>query len=109
MLIRKLGSIARLSDEEQQAIACLPIAVRPLPAAQDIVREGDRPSQCCLILDGWVCRYQLLGEGKRQIFSFHIPGDIPDLQSLHLPVMDHSVSTVTKATVGSSLTRRCSS
>ena len=26
--------------------------------------------------------------------SFHIPGDIPDLQSLHLEVMDHSLATV---------------
>src|SRR5215203_6375668 len=33
--------------------------------------------------------------GKRQIFSFHIPGDIPDLQSLHLNVMDHNLGTLT--------------
>jgi CRP-like cAMP-binding protein len=32
--------------------------------------------------------------GKRQIFSFHIPGDIPDLQSLHLDVMDHNLGTL---------------
>ena len=30
---------------------------------------------------------------------FHIAGDIPDLQSLHVPAMDHSLATVTKATV----------
>jgi len=34
-------------------------------------------------------------DGKRQIFSFHIPGDLPDLQSLHLKVMDHSLMTLT--------------
>ncbi|TNC06527.1 Crp/Fnr family transcriptional regulator [Methylobacterium terricola] len=99
MLIRKLESISRLSDEERRAIERLPITGRHLAAHQDIVREKDRPSQCCLLLEGWACRYQLLSEGKRQIFSFHIPGDIPDLQSLHLKVMDHSVCTVTQATV----------
>ncbi|WP_244914030.1 Crp/Fnr family transcriptional regulator [Methylobacterium frigidaeris] len=99
MLIRKLESIARLSDEERRAIERLPITGRHLAAHQDIVREKDRPSQCCLLLEGWVCRYQVLSEGKRQIFSFHIPGDIPDLQSLHLRVMDHSVCTMTQATV----------
>ena len=26
--------------------------------------------------------------------SFHIPGDIPDLQNLHLEIMDHSLATV---------------
>jgi hypothetical protein len=35
-----------------------------------------------------------LPSGKRQIFSFHIPGDIPDLQTLHLQVMDHNVGTL---------------
>lgn len=99
MLIRKLESIATLSDEERQAIESLPVRITALNARQDIVRDGDKPSYCCLVLDGWACRYKLLREGKRQIFSFHIPGDIPDLQSLHVPIMDHSLATVTKATV----------
>src|ERR687886_1768929 len=42
---------------------------------------------------------KLESEGKRQILSFHIAGDIPDLQSLHIHTMDHSLATVTKATV----------
>ena len=36
----------------------------------------------------------MTAEGKRQILSFHISGDIPDLQSLHLSVMDHSLGTL---------------
>lgn len=99
MLIRKLESIARFSDDERQAIERLPMTGRLLKAGQDIVREKDCPSQCCLIIEGWACRYQMLSEGKRQIFSFHIPGDIPDLQSLHLRIMDHNVCTLTQATV----------
>jgi CRP-like cAMP-binding protein len=99
MLIRKLESIAHLSDEERQAIESLPIRTRVLQPRQDIVRDGDKPSQCCLLLDGWACRYKLLSEGRRQILSFHIPGDIGDLQSLHIQSMDHSLGTLTTATV----------
>ena len=99
MLIRKLESIATLSQEERHAIASLPVRIQALEARQDIVRDGDKPSHCCLILDGWASRYKLLSQGKRQILSFHIAGDIPDLQSLHVPTMDHSLATVTKATV----------
>ena len=99
MLVRKLESIADLSAEERQAVLALPIRTNVLRAKQDIVRDGDKPSQCCLILDGWACRYKLLGEGRRQILSFHLPGDVPDLQSLHLHTMDHSLATVTQATV----------
>jgi CRP-like cAMP-binding protein len=61
-----------------------------------------------------VCRYKLLHDGKRQIMSFHIPGDIPDLQSLHLNVMDHSLGTLAPSKVAyikhddmRELTRRC--
>jgi CRP-like cAMP-binding protein len=99
MLVRKLESIALLSVEDRQAIESLPVRIHKLDARQDIVRDGDRPSHCSLIIDGWACRYKLLGDGKRQILSFHVPGDMPDLQSLHVPIMDHSLGTLTKATV----------
>jgi CRP-like cAMP-binding protein len=98
-LIRKLESIAPVTDEERQAIAALPITVRDLKADQDIVRDQDRPSQCCVILEGFACRYKVLPGGRRQIVSFHIPGDVPDLQSLHLEVMDHSLGTVVASKV----------
>ncbi len=99
MLVRRLEGVAHLADEERQAILTLPVRTQVLRGKQDIAREGDKPSQCCLILDGWACRYKLVGEGRRQIFSVHIAGDIPDLLSLHLHTMDHNLATVTKATV----------
>ena len=98
-LIRKLESITTLSDEERAAIESLPVRVQVLRPRHDIVRDGDRASQCCLVLEGWLCRYKIVGDGKRQIFSFHIAGDIPDLPSLHIPLMDHSLATITAATV----------
>ena len=99
MLIRKLESSATLSKAERQAVQSLPVRIHNLDARQDIVRDGDQPTHCCLILDGWACRYKMLSQGKRQILSFHIPGDIPDLQSLHIHTMDHSLATLTKAVV----------
>lgn len=98
-LIRKLESITTLSDEERVAIERLPVKVRALSPHQDILRDGDKASQCCLILEGWACRYKVIEDGKRQIFSFHVAGDIPDLHSLHLPLMDHNLATVTAASV----------
>jgi CRP-like cAMP-binding protein len=95
ILIRKLRSISPLSDEEKRCLLTLPLVTRSVGPDQDIVREGDRPTDCCLVLEGFACRYKLTAEGRRQIFSFHLPGDIPDLQSLHLEVMDHSLATLT--------------
>ena len=100
LMIRKLDSIFPLSDEEKQALQDLPVQVQVLKADQDIVRIGDRPSQSCLLLEGFTCVYKLTSEGKRQIMAIHVPGDIPDLQSLHLKVMDNSVATMCPCTVG---------
>src|SRR4051794_23740694 len=94
MLLRKLDSIGPLTAEERQAIESLPVKTRVLDPGQDIVREGDRPSQCGLVLNGWACRYKVLSMGRRQILSLHIAGDIPDLESLYSEVMDHSIAAL---------------
>ena len=98
-LTRKLESIASLSDEEKQAVENLPLTIRALRPGQDIAREGDCPPHCAVILQGWTFRYKQLREGRRQILSFHVAGDMLDLQSLHLPVMDHSLGVLTDAKV----------
>src|SRR5215217_1250705 len=92
-LVAKLESIFTLTDEERQAILDLPLQVQDLRAKQEIVREGDRPSRCFVVLDGFTCMFKVTAEGKRQIMAFHIPGDIPDLQSLHLRTLDNSILT----------------
>jgi len=93
-LIRKLESMAPLLPDERAALLRLPLRLKTLPADQDIVREGDTPAESCLIVEGFACRYNLTDGGRRQILSFHISGDIPDLQSLHLTIMDHSLGTL---------------
>jgi CRP-like cAMP-binding protein len=100
LMIRKLESIFPLSGEEKQALQDLPMQVTVFKADQDIVRVGDRPSQCCLLLEGYTCVYKLTAEGKRQIMALHVPGDIPDLQSLHLKVLDNSIATICPCTLG---------
>jgi CRP-like cAMP-binding protein len=100
ILIRKLESIFTLTDDERQTLETLPMQVVALKENQDIVRVGDRPSRSCLILSGITCTYKLTGDGKRQIQAFNIPGDIPDLQSLHLEVLDNSLGTLTPCSVG---------
>jgi CRP-like cAMP-binding protein len=63
------------------------------------VRDGDKPSECCLIIEGFCLRSKTTSHGHTQILSFHIPGDIPDLESLHLQIMDHDLVTLTDCTL----------
>ncbi len=100
LLIRRLEASCALTDREKTALYNLPIHLREITGIQDIVREGDRPSQCCLLLNGFACRYKIVRGGLRQVLSFHVPGDTPDLLSLYLPVMDHNLGTLATGQVG---------
>jgi CRP-like cAMP-binding protein len=99
-VIRKMESVFTLSESERAALLNLPLQVSSLRADQDIVREGDRPSRSCALLEGFACTFKVTAEGKRQITAFHVPGDLPDLQSLHLEVLDNSLVTLTACKVG---------
>src|SRR5690349_4956985 len=99
-LTRKIESIFSLSEEEKAELEALPMQVVEIRADQDIVREGDRPTRSCLVLEGYTCFFKLTGQGRRQIISFGFPGDIPDLLSLHLDVLDNSLGTLTPCKVG---------
>lgn len=99
-LIRKMDAISDLPEDDKHLLLALPLLVRTYDADTDIISEGDRTRHCCLVLDGLVCRYKTVGNGNRQILSLHIPGDIPDLHSLHIEVMDHSLGALTQTRVG---------
>jgi CRP-like cAMP-binding protein len=99
-LVRKLRTNNELADDDIAAIERLPFTREELPPNTFIAREGDRPSRCCLLVDGFLFRAKTTEGGKRQILSFHVPGDIPDLQSLHLHVSDHDLASLNQVTVG---------
>ena len=98
--IRKIESVFTLTDDERRALENLPMQVTVLKDHQDLVREGDRPSRSCLILSGFTATYKITAGGKRQIVAFGIAGDLPDLQSLHLKVLDISIGTLTQCRMG---------
>lgn len=95
-------SIARfeLTSEERAALEALPMLTAQIDANQDIVREGDRPSRCFAVLSGIAGTYKSTRAGKRQVLSYHVPGDVPDFQSLHLGVLDITIATVSPCRVG---------
>ncbi len=67
---------------------------------EDILREGDRPAESALLLEGFAARYNLLRNGKRQITALHVPGDFVDLHSFLVKEMDHAVLAITPCTIG---------
>ena len=99
-LIRKLEHFVRLSAADRAILSrAAAERVRNFAPRIDIVREGDKPRDVHLILAGWACRYKQLEDGRRQIVSFFLPGDICDLNVFILREMDHSIGTITSVTI----------
>lgn len=98
-LLRRLEGRSPLAEADRRAILSLPHTLRTLAPGAHLVRDGDAPEQCSLLLSGFAYRYKVTGEGARQILSLHIAGEFVDLQNSLLGVADHSVQTLTEADV----------
>ena len=99
-LIGKLEQVVRLSPPDREMLArAASDRIRKFPARVDISREGDKPRDVHLILSGWACRYKQLEDGRRQVVSFFLPGDMCDLNVFILKEMDHSIGTITAVTI----------
>lgn len=94
VLLDRLSFIQNLKQADIELLRGLSWDFQEFPAQHVFVEVGDRPTRSCLIIEGVTCRITDLQNGERQIHALHIPGDMPDLLSLHLKVMDHSLATV---------------
>lgn len=94
--VRKLESFQSFSMASEAAILALAGQNnRTLKAGDDLISEGDEPQTIYLVVDGWACRYKMLEDGRRQILSFFVPGDLCDLHVYILDAMDHSIGALT--------------
>jgi CRP-like cAMP-binding protein len=89
-----LSHFAPLSDEDVRALHALCVKEERLEAHTDIVLQGDVPCSAFVLTHGMAFRYRLLPDGKRQILTFLIPGDVFDLHAFLLRAMDHSIGTL---------------
>jgi CRP-like cAMP-binding protein len=95
-LVRKLSLHGPLSEDDKAAVLALPHTVRNLEPDQYLVREGDKPTHSCLVVNGFAIRHKIAGDGGRQIVNFHMAGDMVDLQNSLLAIADHNVQALTK-------------
>jgi CRP-like cAMP-binding protein len=98
-LFQRLQITSGAGPDDLLALKALPYTLRQFRVNQVVLRDGDRPGECCLIVDGFCIRSKTIADGKRQILSIHIPGDLPDLQNLHLATMDHDLVALSDCTL----------
>lgn len=97
--VRKLRHGARLTPDDEGLLARLAQGARHVPARGDIVLEGDEAQSLVLVLEGWACSYRQLENGKRQIVSIFLPGDLCQPFGVLPRFLDHSLGALTPVTL----------
>jgi CRP-like cAMP-binding protein len=68
-----------------------------LHAGEMLIAEGEKNTQLFTLLEGWAFRFKTLSDGRRQIISFLLPGDLVGVQQEMTDEADHGVTTLTDA------------
>lgn len=74
--LRRLRALAALSEEERRAVSLAAEHSQHLRGSRDLIRAGQRTTGPLLVLAGWLGRVRLFSDGRRQILSFLVPGDV---------------------------------
>ncbi len=98
-LLRRLSALQPLSAEEAHALQAAAGPVRLHRPHEDLVREGENAGHIGLLLSGFAYGCRVLPDGRRQILSYLIPGDLCDPRLMLLPAAINTVSTLTTANV----------
>jgi CRP-like cAMP-binding protein len=100
-VLLKLRQDRVLSGSDEAAIQRVIGQHRVLAAHHDIAWDGHRPSGVTILLDGVMCRYTMMPDGRRQILSFLLPGDLCDFCAFMEGDIDHNIGTLNACTVAS--------
>lgn len=75
-LIDKLGAYLPLSAAEVEAVRELHSSKRRFDRHRDIIAQGHPYQNIFILCSGFAWRYKILPDGKRQVLSLGLPGDL---------------------------------
>ncbi|GAA4744265.1 Crp/Fnr family transcriptional regulator [Sphingomonas daechungensis] len=77
----------------------LPAYAEQVRANRDFVRLGETLDHSCLVVAGYVGRFEQNSDGVRQITALHIPGDMADLHSVVQPEATSALQALATTTI----------
>lgn len=97
--LARLLSRADLTAAQIDPLGSLPIDRISLTPERQLVAEGDRPRHLHVLEQGWAAKVKMLPDGRRHFATLLLPGDICDLDGLHLRTYDYGVVALTRCSV----------
>lgn len=97
--VARLSALALLGDADLQLLARAASGARCLGKRTELVRYGDPVPRPNLILSGWAARVRDLSDGRRQLLSLLLPGDLIGASACDDVAAATSIFTVTEVTL----------
>lgn len=96
--LRKLRLGTRLSAEDEATVFGLLKPYRKAASHEIVQAEGTELRYLPLIVEGWACCSRMLENGKRQIVSLFVPGDLCEPFGASPHYLNHSITALTPIT-----------
>lgn len=97
--LRSLKTFRRFTPAELRFIERFKVNEVKLEPGQTILREDESTPYLYTVLSGWLFKYKMLEDGRRQIINYAVPGDFLGLQAATIDKMLHSVDALSQATL----------
>jgi CRP-like cAMP-binding protein len=92
--VDKLSRHTALTPEERQVLLDMPMSGGSVRAEEIVVPRETTVQNTCIVAAGLLARTNYSQDGQRQITSFFVPGDMPDLFTLMRPRPAQSLRAV---------------
>lgn len=95
----KLGTYIELTQQDISVLQSFAERTHEYVEGQDILVQGEPSETVYLIQQGWAIRYKLLSDGRRQVLTFLLPGDLFGFKECLFDFSDDSVQALTNLVV----------
>lgn len=95
----RLSRLVTLDDAAERLLGAAEAEAYPLRPRQELLTDGYAVETPLLLLDGWAARVRVLVDGRRQIVSLILPGDVIGVSDLPDPVSTSTIVALTHVRV----------
>lgn len=95
----RLSALSPMDDGARRAVEQAIERARKIASRRELVTEGREVREPLLLLRGWAARVRILGDGRRQILNFVVPGDLIGLCAQDRPIAPSTIVAITPVVV----------
>jgi CRP/FNR family transcriptional regulator, anaerobic regulatory protein len=95
--LRRLGVFRNFTPSELTFVQKFKSRELELKSGEPLMMEGESSDMLYTLLSGWLYRYKLLPDGRRQVLNFVLPGDFIGLQATVFGEAQHTVEALAES------------